>query len=49
MESVMDTTTRTVDLNTFKLNMNGVVSRTGARFAGGDVKYFLSEYTTEEK
>ena len=40
MESVMETTTRTADLATCKLHMNGVVSTPGARFAGGDVKYF---------
>ena len=40
MESVMDTTTRTSDLTTCKLHMNGVVSTPGARFAGGDVKDF---------
>ena len=39
MESVMETTTRTADLTTCKLHMNGVVSIPGARFAGGDVKY----------
>ena len=38
MESVMETTTRTADLTTCKLHMNGVVSTPGARFAGGDVK-----------
>ena len=36
----MDTTTRTADHTTCKLHMNGVVSTPGARFAGGDVKYF---------
>ena len=40
MESVMDTTTRTSDLTTFKFHMNGVVSTPGAKFAGADVKYF---------
>ena len=40
MESVMETTTRTADLTTFKFHMNGVVSTPGARFAGGDVKDF---------
>ena len=40
MESVIETTTITADLTTFKLHMNGVVSAPGARFAGGDVKYF---------
>ena len=40
MESVMDTTTRTADLTTGKLHMNGVVSTPGARFAGGDVNGF---------
>ena len=40
MESVMETTIRTADLTTYKLHMNGVVSTPGARFAGGDVKYF---------
>ena len=40
MESVMETTTRTAELTTCKLHMNGVVSTPGAIFAGGDVKYF---------
>ena len=40
MESVMYTKTRTADLITCKLHMNGVVSTPGARFAGGDVKDF---------
>ena len=40
MESVMDTTTRTAELTTCKLHMNGVVSTPGARFAGGEVKDF---------
>ena len=40
MESVMETTTRTADLTTCKLHMNGVVSTPGSRFAGGDVKDF---------
>ena len=40
MESMMETTTRTAYLTTFKLHMNGVVSTPGARFAGGDVKHF---------
>ena len=40
MESVMETTTRTVDLTTCKLHMNGVVSIPGAIFAGGDEKDF---------
>ena len=40
MERVMETTTRTEDLTTCKLHMNGVVSKPGARFADGDVKDF---------
>ena len=40
IEIVMETTTRTADLATFKLHMNEVVSTPGARFTGGDVKYF---------
>ena len=40
MESVIDMTTRTADLTTCKLHMNGVVSTPVARFAGGDVKDF---------
>ena len=40
MEIMMETTTRTADLTTCKLHMNGVVSTPGARFAAGDVKYF---------
>ena len=39
-ESVMDTTTRTAELTTCKLHMNGVVSTPGTRFADGDVKDF---------
>ena len=38
MESVMETATRTADLTTCKLHINGVISTPGARFAGGDVK-----------
>ena len=49
MESVMETATRTADLTTCKLHMNGVVSTPGVRFAGGDVKYFLPKYAAEEK
>ena len=41
MEIVMVTTTRTADLATCKLHMNGVVSMPGARFSGRDVKYFI--------
>ena len=48
MESVMETTTRTADLTTRKLHMNGVVSTPGAKFAGGDVKD-LPKYAAEEK
>ena len=40
MESVVETTTRTADLTTCKLHMNGVVSKPGARFADRDVKDF---------
>ena len=40
MESVMETTTRTADLTTCKIHMNGVVSTPGARLAGRDVKDF---------
>ena len=40
MESVTDTKTRTSDLTTCKLHINGVVSTPGARFTGGDVKDF---------
>ena len=40
MGSVMETTTRTADLTTCKLHINGVVSTPGARFAGGEVKDF---------
>ena len=40
MESVMETTTRTADLATCKLHMNGVVSTPGARFSGVYVKDF---------
>ena len=40
MESVMETTTRTADITTCKLHINGVISTPGARFAGGDVRDF---------
>ena len=46
MENVMDTTTKTADLTTCKLHINGVVSTPGARFAGGDVKN-LHKYTAK--
>ena len=49
MESVMDTTTRTADLTTCKLHMNGVVSTPGARFAGGDVKDFYLNTPLKKK
>ena len=49
MESVMDTTTRTADLTTCKFHMNGVVSRPGARFAGGDVKDFYLNTPLKKK
>ena len=37
MKSLMETTTRKVDLTTCKLHMYGVVSTPGARLASGDV------------
>ena len=49
MESVMDTTTRTADLTTCKLHMNGLVSTPGARFAGGDVKGFYLNTPLKKK
>ena len=49
IESLMDTTTRTADLTTFKLHMNGVVSTPGARFAGGDVKDFYLNTPLKKK
>ena len=49
MESVMDTATRTADLTTCKLHMNGVVSTPGARFAGGDVKDFYLNTPLKKK
>ena len=49
MESVMDTTTRTADLTTCKLHMNGVVSTQGARFAGGDIKDFYLNTPLKKK
>ena len=49
MESVMETTTRTADLTTCKLHMNGVVSTPGARFAGGDVKDFYLNTPLKKK
>ena len=48
-ESVMETTTRTADLSTCKLNMNGVVSTRGSRFAGGEVKNFYLNITLKKK
>ena len=49
MENVMDTTTRTLDLTTCKLHMNGVVSKPGARFAGGDIKDFYPNKPLKKK
>ena len=49
MESVMETKTRTADLTTCKLHMNGVVSTPGARFVGGDVKDFYLNTTLKKK
>ena len=49
MESVMETTTRTSDLTTCTLHMNGVVSTPGARFAGGDVKDFYLNTPLKKK
>ena len=40
MDSVMDTATRTADLTTCKVHLNGVVSTEGGRFADSDVKDF---------
>ena len=40
MTSVMDTTTRTSDLTTCKIHLNGVVSTEGAIFVASDVKDF---------
>ena len=45
----METTTRTVDLTTCKLHINGVVSTPGARFSGGDVKYFYLNTPLQRK
>ena len=49
MEIVMDTTTRTADLTTCKLHMNGVVSTLGAIFAGRDVKNFYLNTPLKKK
>ena len=49
MESAMDTTTRTADLTTCKLHMNGLVSTPGARFASGDVKEFYLNTPLKKK
>ena len=49
MEILMDTTTRTEDLTTCKLHMNGVVSTLGARFAGGSVKGFFLNTPLKKK
>ena len=43
MESVMDTATRTADLTTCKVHLNGVVSTEGGRFVASDVKDFYLE------
>ena len=40
MTSVMDKTTRTADLTTCKIHLNGVVSTEGGIFAASDVKDF---------
>ena len=40
MTSVIDTTTRTADLTTCKIHLNGVVSTECGRFAAADVKDF---------
>ena len=49
IESVKDTTTRTADLTTWKLYMNGVVSTPGARFAGRYVKDFYLNTPLKKK
>ena len=49
MEIEIDTTTRTADLTTCKIHMNGVVSTPGARFAGGDVKDFYLNTPLKKK
>ena len=49
MESVMETTTRTADLTTCKLHMNGVVSTPSARFTGGDLKDFYLNTPLKKK
>ena len=49
MESVVETTTRTADLTTCKLHMNGVVSTPGAIFAGGDVRDFYLNTPLKKK
>ena len=49
MESLIETTTITADLTTCKLNMNGVVSTSGARFVGGDVKDFYLNTPLKKK
>ena len=40
MTSVLDTTTRTADLTTCKIHLNGVVSTEGGRFASLDIQDF---------
>ena len=49
MESLMDTTTRTAELTTCKLHMNGVVSKPGTRFSGGDFKDFYLNTPLKKK
>ena len=49
MESVMETTTRTADLTTCKLHINGVVSTPGAIFTGGYVKDFYLNTPLKKK
>ena len=49
MTSVMDTTTRTADLTTCKIHLNGVVSTKGGRFAASDVKDFYLGMPLKDK
>ena len=49
MTSVMETTTRTADLTTCKIHLNGVVSTKGGIFAASDVKDFYLGMPLKEK
>ena len=49
MTSMMDTKTRTADLTTRKIHLNGIVSTKDGRFAASDVKDFYLGTQLKEK